>query len=296
MTALIILTIALIAAVALLVWLTRKPTNDANWSPDQKVLPYADIAGDMVTIHNIRDFKYASTSNYVPRYYDQSFDLARIRSVDYVFEPFVSRPFTSFRGLAHTFLSFGFDDGSYVSISVEVRKKVGQKFSPYKVLYKHYELMYVIADENDVIDLRANHRHDRVYVYPLKASRDQLCRLFLSMVERANSLAERPEFYNAFTNSCTSNIVTHLHEIALARVPFSYKIVFPGYSDRLVYDLGLIDTGMSFEETRARFLINDMAELHRDSPDFSAKIRQRLVSAQAESPAFDPRLDIIRRG
>lgn len=36
------------------------PSNDRDWQADVAVLPYAAIAGDTVTVHNIRNFDYRS--------------------------------------------------------------------------------------------------------------------------------------------------------------------------------------------------------------------------------------------
>jgi hypothetical protein len=171
-------------------------------------------------------------------------------------------------------VSFGFSDGSYVAISVELRREPGETFSPVKGLLKQYELMYVVADERDVIRLRTGHRHDEVYLYPVRADAGQRRRLFVSMLTRANRLREHPEFYNTLTNTCTTNIVRHVNEIAPGKVPLSYKVLLPGYSDRLAYDLGLLDTDLPFDEAQARHHINARALRYADNPAFSALIRQ----------------------
>ena len=183
-------------------------------------------------------------------------------------------PFGDMKGPAHTLVSFGFSDGSYLAISVELRREPGEKFSPVKGLLKQYELMYVVADERDVIRLRTNHRHDDVFLYPVRAGAEQRRRLFVSMLERANALREHPEFYNTLTNTCTTNIVRHVNEIAPQKVPFSYKVLLPGYSDRLAYDLGLLDTDLPFGEAKARYHINARALRYADDPAFSTLIRR----------------------
>ena len=259
---------AIILGIALTIWFSIQPSNDRNWAQDQKVLPYAEIDNNFVTINNIRNFKYTSTTEYEEDYYDKTFDLNNIKSVDYVVEPF-----SEFEGSAHTFLTFGFEDDSYVSISIEIRKEQGEKFSAVKGLFKQYELMYVIADERDAIKLRSNFRKDQVFLYPIKTTKEKIQAIFLEMIEETNNIKDNPRFYNTITDTCTTKIVRHVNKVTPNKIPFSYKVILPGYSDQLVYDLGLIDTNLPFEEIRSKFIINEKALKYADSKDFSIKIR-----------------------
>ncbi|HEU4828957.1 MAG TPA: DUF4105 domain-containing protein [Gemmatimonadales bacterium] len=262
--------IALLALMPLLgAWLSVQPRTDRAWASDMAVMPSARFDGDSVHVSGIRNAAYRSTEDFTVSHYDRSFDLGELETVWYLVEPF-----GDMKGPAHTLVSFGFSDGSYLAISVELRREPGEKFSPVKGLLKQYELMYVVADERDVIRLRTSHRHDDVYLYPVRADADQRRRLFISMLERANALREHPEFYNTLTNTCTTNIVRHVNEIAPQKVPFSYKVLLPGYSDRLAYDLGLIDTDLPFDAAKARYHINARALRHADDPAFSELIRR----------------------
>ncbi|OGZ17194.1 MAG: hypothetical protein A2494_03200 [Candidatus Lloydbacteria bacterium RIFOXYC12_FULL_46_25] len=250
--------------------LATTPSNDRDWSLDQAVLPYGEISGDMVTIHNIRNFTYTSTKDYIPEYYDKTFDLSKIKNVYYIVEPFSGVP-----GSAHTFLSFEFEDEQFVAISVEIRKEKGESYHPLKGLFNQYEITYVIGDERDLIKLRTNYRKDLVYVYPAKTTKEKMQQLFVGMVRSATDLKDHPEFYNTLTNTCTTRIVHHVNTVTPDRVPFlNWRILLPEGSDRLAYDLGLIDTSLSFEETRKRYFINDRAQKYALDEDFSVKIRE----------------------
>lgn len=259
-----------ILLVAVALYCVIRPTNSADWSPDQAILPSAIIQGDIVTINNVRNFSYISENDYTSNYYSKTYDLNKIRSVDYIVEPF-----GDFSGAAHTFLSFGFEGGNYVAISVEIRKKKGQTFSPLKGLFKQYTLVYVVADERDVVKLRTNYRKDDVYVYPTRIDQDNARRLFLNMVERVNKLYNEPEFYNTITNTCTTNIVRHVNEIVPGKIPWSFKVLMPGYSDQLAYRLGIIDTDLPYDAIRDTFIINEKAIRYADDPHFPQKIRER---------------------
>ena len=256
-----------VVAIALLYMLIQ-PSNDRAWTPDQRVLPSAQFEGSRVTIRNIRNVEYRSQSDYTVRHYDRTFNLDALESVWFLVEPF-----EGMQGPAHTLVSFGFGGNDFVAVSVEIRKEVGESFSPLRGVLKRYELMYVVADERDVIKLRSNYRRDTVYLYPVKTTPERRRRMFVEMLERANSLVNRPEFYNTLTNTCTTNIVRHVNTIAPRRVPLSYKVLLPAYSDELAHDLGLIDTDLSLEDARRRFRINDRAERFADDPEFSTRIR-----------------------
>lgn len=247
-----------------------EPSNDRDWSPDQAVLPYAEISGNKISIHNIRNFTYASTTSYTTDYYDKTFDVSKLKRVWYIVEPFSGVP-----GSAHTFLSFEFEGDEFVSISVEIRKEKGESYSPVKGLFNQYELTYVIADENDVVKLRSNYRKDLVYVYPIKTTTEKAQRLFLDMVQRANKLHDDPEFYNTLTNTCTTNIVSHVDTVTPDRISmFNLEILFPANSDRLAHELGLLDTDLSLEDARAKYLINERAMKYANDPKFSTRIRE----------------------
>ncbi|HEU4521826.1 MAG TPA: DUF4105 domain-containing protein [Thermoanaerobaculia bacterium] len=262
----ILVTLAILALPFLYVQVAERPSNDRDWAADQRLLPRAVFHGNQVTIHNVRNFEYTSENDYTPRYETRTFDLEKLDSAWFVVERF-DEP-----GIAHTLLSWGFGD-EFLAISVEIRKERGESYSPWKGLLRQYELMYVIADERDVIGLRTNHRRDLVHMYPVRTSPEKMRQAFTSMLQRANGLAERPEFYNTLTSTCTTNIVRHVNEIAPRRVPFSFKVLLPAWSDRLAYDLDLIPSDRPFETVQAAHRIDDLARRQAVGPGFSRLIR-----------------------
>ncbi len=255
--------------VSALVWGTADPSNQRDWAANLAVLPYAEFEGDLVRVHNVRNTSYETASSYTPAYYDRTFDLGRLETVWFLVEPLSKRG-----AVAHTFVSFGFEGPEYVAISVEARKEKGESYDFLRGLFRQYELMYLVADERDVIRLRTSYRRDDVYLYPIKTSRESMRELFVAMLSRANELRERPEFYNTLTSNCTSNIIGHVNRLSPRRIPFSLKGLLPGYSGRLAYGLGLIDTDLPFEGARTRFKINERAIKYAQSPDFSIRIRE----------------------
>ena len=216
------LVILLALAYGTLIFFVR-PSLNRDWSSDETVLARAEISGDTVAITDIRNIEYRTTSDYDVRYYNKTFNLDKIESVWYMVEPFSGYG----AGAAHTLVSFGFEGGDYVAISAEIRKEKGESFSALKGLLRQYELIYVVADERDVIKLRSNYRKDDVFLYPVQTSKEKMQKLFVSMLARANKLATEPEFYNTLTKTCTTSIVSHVNEIAPGRIPFSYKVLLP---------------------------------------------------------------------
>jgi hypothetical protein len=135
--------------------------------------------------------------------------------------------------------------------------------------------MYVVADERDLIQLRTNCWKNEVFLYHTRATPEDARDMFVDVMRRVNKLYVAPEFYDTIANSCTSNIVRHVNRLSPNRIPFDYRILINGKSDELAYDLGLLDTDTSFEQTKAKAGVNYLAYLHRNDEDFSAKIRKR---------------------
>lgn len=245
------------------------PSNVRNWMPALAVMPTAQQNGNWLTVHNIRNCEYLSDRDCVVRHYDKTFDLYRLQGVDFIVVPFKDKP-----SLAHTMVSFSFGDEGYLAVSIEARLEEGETYAPLKGALRQYELMYVVADERDVIGLRAKHRRDNVYLFHSRASPEQARVLLVDMLARANKLAAQPEFYDTFSNNCTTNLVDHVNRLSPGRVPPNIAILLPGYADRLAYDLGLLDTRLTFEQAKRQANITRLASRHDDSPDFSRKIRQ----------------------
>jgi Domain of unknown function (DUF4105) len=256
-------------AVVLIWWLLMPPSNNRNWQPDVAVLPWADINGDRVTIHNIRNCDYRSETDYTVRHYDKTFDLARLNSVDlaiiYWGSPYI----------AHTMLSFGFEGDGNVCFSIETRKEIGEEYSTVKGFFRQYELTYVVADERDLIGLRTNYRGEQVYLYRLNPPNDLARRVFLDYLREVNSLKEHPEWYNALSSNCTTNIRGHATPYT-SDARLDWRIIVNGFLDEMLYDRKMVDTGMPFPDLKKKSLINERAKGIDKSPEFSHMIREGL--------------------
>ncbi|NJD36336.1 MAG: DUF4105 domain-containing protein [Betaproteobacteria bacterium] len=258
-------------------WLGIEPSNDRDWQPDVARLAYATVEGDMVTVHNIRNFAYRSETDYTPAWYDKTYDLRKLEGVDLVAVYWMGP------AIAHTLVSFAFAGGDHLAISIETRKEKGEAYSTIKGFFRQYELYYVVADERDVIRLRTNYRHDPpedVYVYRVRGPIESGRNLLLEYVRKMNALKAKPDFYNTLINNCTTDLWYNTL-VNASHMQFSWKILASGYVPEYLYELGRLDTSLPFPELQRRAHVNARAQAADTAADFSRRIR--------ETSAADPR-------
>jgi hypothetical protein len=250
------------------------PSNFRDWEPEQAVLPTAEFQGNQVTVRNVRNCQYFAQDVYLVDYYDKTFDLGAVRGVDLIVSPFAGMP-----AFAHTFISFEIatpnGQSDYLALSVEVRKEKNEKYSTLKGSARQYELMYVLADERDVVQQRTNVRGEDVYLYHTVATPESARLLLVDVLARVNELAQRPEFYDSLTNNCTTNIVRHINRIKPNRIVADPRMLLPGYADELAYDEGLLVRHGTFLETKREAYINPRSQQYAGREDFSQLIRRR---------------------
>jgi hypothetical protein len=260
-----------IAFLAIVVWWnTLKPSNDRDWQPDVAKLAWAEVHGDQLTLHNVRNFDYRSETDFTPRYEDRVYDLSKLRGLDILMSYWGSP------AIAHTIMSWEFDGSLPLAISIETRKSKGQEYSAVKGFFRHYEIIYVAADERDVIRLRTNVRGEDDYLYRLKVTPQQARALLMDYVASMNALVKTPEFYNALVDNCTTSIRQHVTHIDPSAPRADWRLLANGYGDQMLYERGSIDTRLSFAELRAKSHINARAKAFDKDPGFSEGIREGL--------------------
>src|SRR5438093_5308031 len=198
-------------------WLTLTPSNDREWQPDVAQTAWADINGDEVTIHNVRNCDYRTQTDFTPHWETRTVRLLQITGMDLAINYWGS-PW-----IAHPIVSFQFSDGLPLCFSIETRKTIGQKYSALDGLYRQYTLIYIVADERDVIRLRTNYRKEDVYLYRTTVSQEQARQRFLEYIHSLNALRNTPRWYNAMTTNCTTSIRTQ-HPVN-ERVPWDWRIL-----------------------------------------------------------------------
>jgi hypothetical protein len=248
-------------------WLTLQPSNDRDWQPDVAVLAYADIEGNKVTVHNIRNCDYRTETDFDVHYYDKTFDLDRLRTAD-LYMVYWGSPH-----MAHTMVSFGFEGGDYLCFSIETRKEKGESYSAVRGLFRQFELIYIVADERDVVRLRTNYRQgEEAYLFRLKRPTAQVRAFFLDYLHKLNELHQHPVWYSALTHNCTTSI--RAQRAASDRAPWDWRMLANGHGDELLYERGAIATNLPLPEIKQRAHINARARAADKSSDFSRLIRQ----------------------
>ncbi len=264
------LVVALFPVIVVALWWTAMPpSNTRDWTPDVARTARATFHGSRVTIENVRNFNYRSETDYDQRWDTRTYDLDRIKGVDL---------FLSFWGpteIAHTIVSWDFDDGQHLAISIETRKEKGESYSALRGFFHQYEVYYVVADERDLVGLRTNYRGEQVYLYRIRATAPQARALLIDYLRQVNQLADHPEWYNALTQNCTTTIRGHAQNIG-AGGSLDWRLLANGHLDELLYERGQIDTDMYFDDLRKRSNITEKAKSADDLPDFSTRIRQGL--------------------
>jgi len=247
-------------------WLSLAPSNNENWQADVSRTAYADVNGNFVTIHNLRNCDYRAEFDYTCQWETKQVNLDDIRGLD-LFVDYWGSPW-----IAHTILSFDFGNGNYVPFSIEARKQVGQSYSAIRGFFRQFTLITIVSTERDVVRLRTNYRKDEdLYLYHTTATIPFARALFLDYISLANDLHDHPKWYNALTDNCTTQI---FQLEAMRSQPWKLAILLNGKGDEMEYKKGnLVTDGLPFDELKVRAYINPTAQVANDDPDFSARIR-----------------------
>lgn len=247
-----------------------RPSHDRVWELGHEALPSITTSGDDVTIDNYRNFKWSGPLTATPNYETRSFKLSDIEGVDVVISHL-----SDFEGLAHIFLSFRLSNSDPVSVSLETRREVGEEFSPLLGILRQFEIIYVVGDERDLIGVRTKHRDERVYLYPTVASKEQAISLFTLLADDINEVYKEPRIYNTLLRNCTNEITKRVEEMSELDFPLTYKTILPGYFDEVLYDMDIIDSSLSFSETKSWHQIkNELSDPSEEN--YSENIRENL--------------------
>lgn len=253
-------------------WCSIKPVKNRNWQPDVAETAWTERDGDKITIHNVRNFDYQPDQPPKPRWETKVVDLSQLRAVDL---------FINFWGstlICHPIVSFQFGPDQHVAISVEVRMAQGQSYSTVRGFFKQFALIYIVADERDVVRVRTNYRHEQLYLYRTTIQPERARALFLSYLKTVNALHEHPQFYNALTSNCTTNVRTHTAATTTKPAPWDWRMLVNGTVDELVYEKGGFASHLPFAELKEKSLIDAEAQAADQAPDFSERIRAGLPS------------------
>ena len=252
-------------------WLSLRPSGDRDWQADVSQTAWAEVNGDTVTIHNYRDCRNRTEFDYTCEWITKTVRLSELRGIDVAFIHW------GLPNIAHLIVSFHFASDDYVAVSIEMRKQAGQSYSAIRGFFRQYTLTYIFAGESDLIRLRSNFRKgEEVDLFRTTADPAYSRKLFLQYLRRANELHQRPEWYNALTSNCTTNVFSQMR--AIGPLPsgishFDLRVLLSGDADEMLYDHGLLAGNLPFPQLREQAHINATARAAGNSPDFSRVIR-----------------------
>lgn len=264
--------LAWVEALFLVWWFRQKPRQDRDWDPSAAILPRAIVAGDAVTIENVRNFEYRTLADYTPRYETRTYRLSNLKGVDVIF-------FDWGVGLmCHPVLVYDFGVDGRICMSIEVRFRKGQKYSVVRSLYRQQELIFIAADERDIILRRTKHsRGQRAFLYALTADVEELRAAFRDYADEINRLWATPRWYHAMCANCT----TSFYRLPSTQRRCDWRVLANGRLDRALYQSGRLDRTLPYETLRRTAFLNDIAN---EAPDvgFGDHIRRELERRRHE--------------
>ena len=243
------------------------PANDKEWEPEFARTGYAAVEGDVVTLYHVRNFEHRGKDDFVERWESRTFHLSKLRGLDYFQSNFYGDM------LAHPILSFDFGDQGRICLSVETRREVGEKFTPFGGLYKMFELQYLFVTEEDCIPLRTQIRKEIVRRYVVQGDLEKIREMFLTSVRVQNQLLNEPRFYNVLRSNCTTSL--RAQRPRSDRMPWDLRLLLNGRLDAFLYEQGVILTNdLPFEQLREQAMINAAVSEAVGKESFSQKIRE----------------------
>lgn len=231
-------------------WRTLRPSQQRDWNPHFARLAVMKLAGDVLTVENVRNSIYTGLGESAPRFENRTYRLSGLRGIDVLMLSWGS-PWMS-----HPMFVFDFGPDGRLCISIEVRYRAGQRFSFFPTLYRQQELIYMVSDERDAILRRTRFmsNHD-MYLYRMDADGLALREFFLSYAVAINALAKEPRWYHGLTTNCT----TRAYALARGHIRWSWRMLLNGSLDRLLYERGFLDQTRPFDELKPASWVNDIA-------------------------------------
>lgn len=255
----------------LILILLKQPSHERSWEKESKIMPEVIISGDTVTIKNVRDFTYSTSSITNYNYVDRTINISDIEKAYFIIEPF-----SSWKAVGHTFLTFDIKDQEPIAFSVEARREDDESYSALRGLFNTYETWYVWGNETDLITRRGLYLDHPLHMYQLDIPQESAQKLFTGLVEKTISISQEPKFYNTLLTNCTNELAKISNFVTPGKIPFHYSLFLTGYSDEYLYKLGLIKNSLPFTELEQKNYITNIVKEFYSAEDFSNKLREHI--------------------
>lgn len=267
------------------VWRTRirplQPSLDLEWAADCEHLTTATVDGNDITFHMVRDFTWRTT-----RDRDENWaESVHVRLDELKDVWFIVDHFHALKGLAHTYLTFEFEDGTCLSFSFETRREKGERYHPWDGLWRAYELYLLVGFERDVTGLRTHGRRNKDYMFRAITPPGKDKDLLMGLIGKLNQLAVEPEWYHSLLTTCNTSIVRIVNQVTPGRIPFLWRNFLPGYTPKAAFKLKLIEDWGGLEQTLASARIDQRAQAWDGEEDYSAMLRSFLPSSPKSEDA-----------
>ncbi len=251
-------------------WIAIRASAGREWVAENRYQATGTINGDLVTIRNVRNFSWLGKHEFIERWETRTYDLRQLQAVD-LFVCTWGVP-----GIAHVMVSFAFADRHPLCVSVETRREVGERWTPFAGFMKSYELLIIAGDEQDLVKSRINIRNEDVRLYRLRSSDEMRRKILRLTIAQMNGIATRPIFYNTIFHNCTIEIA-RIVWAAGRRFPLDWRILVSGHVTEYLYERRLLDRSMPFEALKANADISKRSQAADADPDYSARIREGIA-------------------
>lgn len=254
-------------ALIMSVWWSFVPArNDRDWAPEYAQTLTARIDGDVITLGNVRNFRWQTIETAEEAWETRVFDASTVTSVD-VFTSVWGNP-----NIAHVMVSFGFADGQQIAFSAETRRRVGQVYSTFGGFVREFELTLIAADERDLIWLRTDLRGERVSIFPLSLAPETRRELFLAFAGFAENLDRKPQWYNTLLDNCTT-VPLRIVRTLNAGIPLDWRILASGRLPAYLHDLGVLRPALGLADIEAKAVLPVFGPWPENGVAYSQAIR-----------------------
>ena len=275
---LISLCVMVIGVGLLSMWFILEPSHQRAWRADHSRLPLVTVTeATTYKIENVRNWTYG-TDEFATTTEWLAAELlpAELVQVWLIMEPFGNNP-----AIAHTMLSFEFQDGSAYVVSMEARREEGEIYRPLRAaLIPTYEYMFVWSTERDMLGNSQYFTGDELFLYPLSLTDEEGQLLLETFLKETISLQQQPRWYHTVFANCTNVLVRAINTRWPGTIPLDLSWFLPGYADSFLHREGWLAVDADFVTAeRAAHISPYIDELYSltDPVAFSVALRGRLL-------------------